>query len=311
VRLTNQLYYSLFRRSYMLDGHIVVGRNQYLYGLFYLQFHCRSDTGASPETLAAFVAEQRELRRLLARRDNHLLFIVTPSKATGLPEFLPAGVCDPPRPPDHRRRLFVRMLREGGIPVIDGAELARAMKARDPLPPFPRGSTHWSLLAGSRVAGVVMDEARRLSGEDLGQLTVDHPRWDARPVGSDADLANLLNLLWPPLDYPTGAAAPVCRPTVRGRSTTLIAVGGSFLEAVLGPIGACGLFEHVDFYFYYTLGRDRWPGAGRQPVDRGALRWGEILRPRGITVVELNEMLIGTAVPYPHDFFADAAAALR
>lgn len=311
VRLTNQVYYSVFRRSYMIDGHIIVGRDRYLYGLTYLHFYCHSDAPLSTETLAPFVADLRELQRLLARRNNNLLFIVTPSKATGLPEFLPAGLCAPPAAPDQRRRRFVGMLRQAGIAVIDGPELTRAMKARDPIPPFPRGSTHWSLLAGSRVAGVFMDDVRRLTGDDLGQLTVENPRWDAPPTGSDADFAGLLNVLWPPLDYPTGAAAPVCRSTVRGRSTALIAVGGSFLEAVLGPLAACGLFEHIDFYFYYTLGHDRLPGRGREPVDRGALRWGEMLARDGVTVVELNEMLIGTAVPYPHDFLTDALAALR
>jgi alginate O-acetyltransferase complex protein AlgJ len=311
VRLTNQFYYSLFRRSYMIEGHIVVGRDQYLYGLTYLHFYCRSDAPLSIEALARFAAGMSELRSVLARRNNHLLFIVTPSKATGLPEFLPARLCDPPAAPDHRRRLFVRMLRESGVAVIDGPELARAMKARDPLPPFPRGSVHWSLLAGSRVAGVVMEEIRRISGDDLGQLTVDTPRWNAPPVGSDADYARLLNLLRPPLDYPTGAARPVCRSTLRGRRTVAVAVGGSFLEAVLGPIGACGLFERVDFYFYYTQGHDRWPGGGREPVDRAALKWGELLARDGVTMVELNEMLIGTDVPYPHEFLGDALAALR
>jgi len=310
VRLTNQLYYSAFGRSYMLGGAIVVGREEYLYEVTYLRAYCRSTHGAGADTFASFIGKVRELQSLLARRGRPLWFMVTPSKPVIMPEFLPAGLCDRPAAPDRLRKLFVALLQDAGIPVIDGSDMALAMKARDPLPPFPRGSVHWSRLAGGRAAGALMDEITALSGVDLGGLTLRNPRWTAAPVGTDADLAAILNLLRPPLDYPTGEAESICRPTVRGQSASLIAVGGSFLITALDPIGACRLFKQMDLYFYYTLGRIRWPG-GREPVDRATLRWREMLEQAAVTVIEINESVIGPDVPHLEQFLDDALAALR
>jgi len=309
VRLTNQLYYSLFARSYMVGGTIIVGREHYLYQRDDLHAYCESARGDGT-MVTPLVDEVRELRNLLARRGHPLLFVVSPSKAVTMREFLPADLCRWPVAPDRPRRLLVEKLREAGVPVIDGPDLVREMKARDPLPPFLRGSVHWSQVAGERVAGVLLEEVRVLTGTDLGELTLGSPRWTASPTGTDRDFAELLNLLRPPLDYPTGVAAPICRPTVSGHEARLVAVGDSFLITVLDPIGACGLFKEVDLYFYYTLAHMRWPG-GREPVDRAKLRWRKTLDMAAVTVVEINEVAIDHDVPYLHQFLDDAIAALR
>jgi hypothetical protein len=309
VRMTNQIYYSAFGRSYMDRSDIIVGRDQYLYGRNYLYWYCEADRFPMTEHVTPFIVKLRELQYRLARRDRLLLFLLTPSKAVTMPEFLPARLCARPTAPDRAHKLLVALLRQAGIPVIDGPDLVLAMKAHDPLPPFPRGSVHWSRLAGSRVAAVFMDEILRLSGADLGSIAQRDPQWNHPPIGSDSDLADLLNLFWPPLDYPTGEAESICRSTASGQSTTLIAVGGSFLTAVIEPLVACNLFKRVDMYFYYTLGHTRWPG-GSEPVDRVTLKWREMLDQANVIMVEVNESMIGY-VPHLDQFLDDAIAALR
>ena len=42
VRATNQVYYSLFARSYMYSNKIVIGKRQYLYETSYLQRYCNT-----------------------------------------------------------------------------------------------------------------------------------------------------------------------------------------------------------------------------------------------------------------------------
>lgn len=309
VRLTNQVYYSAFARSYMDRSAIIVGRDQYLYELDYLHSYCEADRAPGADGLAPFIAKLHELQYRLARRDRLLLFLLTPSKAVIMPEFLPAGLCDRPAAPDRPRKLLVALLRQAGIPVIDGSDLTLAMKAQDPLPPFPRGGVHWSRLAASRVATVFMDEIQRLSGADLGRITQRDPRWTGPPIGSDADLAALLNLLRPPINYPTGTPESICQSTAHGQRTSLVAVGGSFLLTVIEPLVACNLFKQVDVYFYYTLGHMRWPG-GREPVDRATLKWREVFDQASVAVIEVNESAIGH-VPHLDQFLDDAIAALR
>ena len=197
---------------------------------------------------------------MLERSDRWLLFLLTPSKPVTMPEFLPVGVCARSPGPVAERERFLALLRQTGVTVIDGPALTKTMKVSDPVPPFPRGSSHWSRFVGAGVSVSVMEEAKRRSGRDIGQFSVDPPRWNASPTGSDAELARLLNLWRPPLDYPAPSVAWRCGPTAAGRDTRLVAVGGSFLEQVLEPIAACALFGRIDYYNYYDRWRREWPG---------------------------------------------------
>jgi len=310
VRLTNEVYYVLFAKSYMYNRHIVVGRDQYLYEIRYLTAYCRSAYGKGGSVSAPLIAKLSELRLKLARSDRGLLFLLTPSKAVTMPEFLPAGVCNTPPPLVAERERFVTALRETGISTIDGPELVQAMKANDPLPPFPRGSTHWSRLAGARVSTRVMEAVNQLSGRDVGKLLVDPLRWNAPPSDTDADLARLLNLWRPPLDYPTASVAWRCGATVQGRDIRLVAVGGSFLEQVLEPIAACALFNRIDYYNYYDKWRLEWPAHRRFPVDRTTIRWQEELSQPTVVLVELNESYISKGAPYLEMFLDDLLNAL-
>lgn len=309
VRVTNQLYYTAFRRSYMYRSSIIVGRDSVLYERAYLEAYCKPGPGEAE--LAPLVAKIAGLREDLAGRGHTLLFLVTPSKAVTMPEFLPAGLCDPPPAPERRGQTLVALLRRAGVPVIDGATLARAMKTQDPLPPFPRGGTHWSRLVGARVAALAMAEIGRLAGTDLGTLGLGEPRWDAPPIGTDADLAVLLNLLIPPLDYPTGEAELECRPTPAGQAADLIGVGGSFLGQVMRPIGLCGLFDRAEHFGYYKNYRIRYPDGLHEQFDRTALDWAALLGGRVVLLLELNERRIEPGIPWLEKFIEDAQAALR
>jgi hypothetical protein len=251
-----------------------------------------------------------ELNARLTRAGTTLLVLITPNKAAVLPERLPAGMCRPVGDPATRRERFVSALRAAGVPVIDGHAVVMAMKAEDPLPPFPRGSIHWSRLAGARVAALVLREAGRQGGVDLGGLEMRNVRWDARPEQSDRDVADLLTLFAPPLGYRVGEAEIVCRPTPLGRTRAFVTIGTSFLYQMLAPITDCRLFRQVENYFYYDVLHDRWPGPLRQRPTASTLRWRHTLAATDVVVLETGEHLIGHA-PHFDRFVSDSLATLR
>lgn len=310
IPLTNQLLYTVFAKSYMGDRTIVIGRQGELYQRLYIAAYCEGSEVGDAEALAASAARVGELNKRLSSASKVLVVLVTPSKAAVLPERLPAGVCAPAGDPATRRRWLVSKLRAAGVTVIDGHALVMAMKAEDPLPPFPRGSIHWSRLVGARIAGVVMRELGRLGDVDLGGVDVLTVRWDARPAQSDRDVANLLTLFVPPLDYRVGVPEIACRPTTIGRSRALVTVGTSFLYQILAPITDCSLFRQVENYFYYDHLYERWPGPVRERPDASKLRWRDTLAETDAVVLELGEHLIGRA-PHFDRFVTAALAALR
>jgi len=310
IPITNQLFYVAFAKSHMYDRTIVIGREGELYERTYVAAYCNRSEAGIERALAATADAVGELHDRLSREGKLLLVLITPSKAAVLPERLPAGVCPPPPDPAAVRRRFASLLRATGISVIDGHALVTAMKAEDPLPPFPHGGTHWSRLVGARVAGTLLHEVSRLSAVDAGSIDVRNVRWDGRPQKSDRDLADLLKLFAPPFGYRVGTWEPLCQPTAGGQARTLVTIGGSFLFQVLDPIIECGLFRQVENYFYYDTMYQRWPGHHRERLDRAKMQWRRKLVETDVVILEVGEHLIGHA-PHVEHFVTDALAALR
>lgn len=310
VRATNQLYYSAFQRSFANDRGMIVGRQGTLYDVQYLRDYCEPHPPGLEARLAPLLTGLQELQLRLAIRRIPMLLVVTPSKAVATPEFFPTGACQPSPAPARRTATFVSLANAAGIHVLDGPALTRAMKERDPLPPFPRGGMHWSVLVGQRVAGQVMQELNRQFRSDMGSVSLGATRWDLPPNGRDADLARLLNLLWAPTDYKTASAALECHTTDDGQATRLVAVGGSFLGVIFDALYACGLFKSVTQYFYYTQYGFNWPSSIYY-VNRKGMDWRTTFSQRTALVVEINELYIDRPVPHLEQFLDDALAALR
>jgi hypothetical protein len=308
VELVNQLEYDLFGRSYMYGEMLVIGRGDTLFERPYISRWCASS--ADPAPLGRTADQIAALRDRFVRDGRALIVLITPSKPAIVPELLPPA-CLPPADPDGPRRTFAALLAARGIPVLDGHEAAMAMKRDDPLPPFPRGGTHWSRLAAHRVASMLLEEAGRQAGADLGGLSVSAIGWSAAPAGQDSDLARLLNLYSPPLDYRVGAGTIDCRPTEVGARGELVAVGGSFLWEVLASIAACRLFAAVDYLYYYDNFEHRWPEDRRSPIVRAALSWRDRLSRARVLLLEINEEMIGKAGTHLDRFLDDALPQLR
>ncbi|MFO1059319.1 MAG: hypothetical protein U1E53_20425 [Dongiaceae bacterium] len=303
VELANQLSYDLFAVSPM-DRSIVVGRGGALFWQSYVEAWCSSRPDA--ERLQRRADRIAALRDRFERAGRALIVLIAPSKATVMPELLPAA-CPPPADPAGPRRLLAGALAERGVHVVDGYEAVMAMKRADPLPPFPRGGIHWSRLAAWRMARVVIEEAGRISGVDLGGLAVGEVGWDSPPNGDDADLAILLNLRRPPVDYRVGLGTVSCRATTAGAESTLLALGGSFLKGPLGAITRCRLFGQVDYFYYYTRFHHRWPEDRRFTVDRAAIDWRSTLARTRVLLLEMNEELIAKGGDTDLDRFLDDA----
>jgi hypothetical protein len=308
VRITNQLYFTLFGRSHVNEGRIVVGRGGNLFEINYLKSYCRR-TPTDAE-LAAFAARIGALAERLRSSGQGLVLLLTPSKAAIMPEFLPADLCEPQPGVAAVPTRFAALVRQAGVPVVDGVELAEAAKAADPLPPFPPGGIHWSNLLSLHAAGLLLDALGRAAGADFGSVAAGPVRWDAAPVGTDRDLAKLLNVLAPPDDYVVGSAEPVCRSAPAGPQPDLVAVGGSFLIPILSTFARCGLFRSIEQYFYYTRWWARYPERALQRVERASLDWRARLAPPTVLILELNASRIDGKVAWMNEFLDDALAAL-
>ena len=246
---------------------------------------------------AGIIPKLRAIQDYYRERGGVFVYLVSPSKAAHLPEhFLDRFSC--PSTPSARAQLvpqYVKALRDAGINVLDGAGLIHGLKGRYEVDLFPQGGEHWNDLSGALVVSALVQEINAQAGREIvPPFTFNYTL--SRPAGgADRELADLLNVFFPPLGYLTPKVNYVqSTPCEQGSARTLDAaiVGSSF-----GHLPASILIEHnclsaLSLYYYARLGR--YGGVPYRELQRNL---GEndlaALRNVKLMIVEDNETLIG------------------
>ena len=299
VRAKNQLIYSLFGGS--AAPGVVIGRHGQLFEQFYIDEYCRRDGGADANRLAAWARDIGAIQESVTRAGKSFVYVISPSKAARYPEDLPASATCGARATAMPDKLppYLAALREAHVRFVDGASLITAERANYSIPLFPRGGTHWNSLA----AGLTLKEITRAAPSALGQYDFTW-RQAPEPVGTDRDLADLMNLLRPDLDYPTTEIVSSHPPGDCARPPRLLAMGGSFVHQLLAAAMLSSCPPAVDYWFFMRtedngveLGHFRRPpgetGNGeRVPADSDAL--DENLRHADLVLLEENESNLST-----------------
>ena len=307
VRMNNQIAYSLFRRGNVRTSQILIGKDQHLMESGYVDEYVGIDPPTHAADLEALVREMKVVQDRLQRRGIGFLVMLTPTKPTLYPEYMPAAFQSLP-PPVRSYDLFLPLVQRYGVHYLDGPRLLRDAKAARPEPLFCQGGTHYNELGGFYQARGLAAKLAEVTGEPVPELRYDSILVDRKPVGMDADLANLLNLLRPPLDYP----APHLK-LGRGSGANSLAnkkisiVGGSFCWMPLGQLFDAGILRQMDFFFYYHTSRCTWPEHKiTDTVDVEHLDWDKTFLNSAAIVVEINQSVLkGTERSHYRAFFAD------
>jgi hypothetical protein len=300
VRAKNQLVFSLLGQSPAPD--VVIGRNAQLFEKPYVNEFCARGAPPDPAQIDAWALSIRQNQDALARLGKGFIYVVSPSKAARYPEDLPPSApcaAHAAAMPD-KIAPFRQALEARGVRFVDGATLVTQKRADYPLPLFPRGGTHWNMLA----AGLTFQEMIRVAPWAVGDMTFS---WTvaSEAVGTDRDLAELLNLLWPDYAYPTPAMVATTPPGVCPRTPRLVALGGSFVHELLvaATLAACPP-EVENWFFMRTedngieLGHYHRPPGETGNGERQTAAFGvldENLRNADFVLLEENESNVSNA----------------
>ena len=299
VRAKNQLVYSLFGVS--AAPGVVIGRHGQLFEQFYIDEFCRRDGVSDASRLSAWARDIGEIQQNVTRAGKSFVYVVSPSKAARYPEDLPASAPCSARATDMPQKLppYLDALRAAQVTFVDGAGLLAEQRANYPIPLFPRGGTHWNSLA----AGLTLKEIMRVAPSPIGAFDFSW-RLAPEPVGTDRDLADLMNLLRPDLDYSTTGIVSKSPPGDCARPPRLLAMGGSFVHQLLAAAMLSSCPPQVDYWFFMRtedngveLGHFRRPpgetGNGeRLPAEPEAL--DDNLRQADMVLLEENETNLST-----------------
>ena len=309
VRMGNQLNYSLFDKSYMHKPRgIIIGRHGWLYEDPYIKDYCNPRPTMPLGFMDNWVKEIAELQSLLARKGVTFLLLITPSKAAIYPEYIPSNLCD--AGPSSKRSYddFVPLLDKHHVNYVDGHVITQQATRIDKPPLFCQGGLHWNYLGAFYTVRMLIDELNGLLHRNAGRLGLEAVNVDHTPTDTDKDLAELLNLFFPPLDY------VVPHPVISKKGGTedlgrAIIVGTSFNWIAIDLLNTHKIFKQIDFFYYYTVGLLSFPGQRSLPIDVARIDWENTILKSDVIILEVNE--VDVTAGHASAFVSDALQHLR
>lgn len=256
IRLHNQFYYSIFSKSYMFDGGIIIGKHHYLYELPFLIKYCNSHAVKfQQDDFNLWMDNLKKIADFFQKRGQTFIYLITPSKAAYFPEYLPKNYqCYSDKRSDYP--YVVEALKKANIRYVDSAALVMNNKQKYGKALFSQGGLHWTYLGATLTTKKLIEEicnARKMSLGDLRFTTkISHS-----PIKNDADLINLANLLYPRLHYQVPNITFEKFSQKNSNPLTMVVVGTSFSDFIVQILNDTNLFKQIDLFKYLVLSHTR------------------------------------------------------
>ena len=254
VRTDNQINFSLFHQvSTQQNLSLVLGKDNNLYERPYINNYLGLDS--QPEKIIQAIAEQiRNLQNVLAANGIPFLFMLSPSKATIYPEFIPDYMISLKREKTlSNYEKLLPFLDNYGINYIDGQKFISDLKRQCDYPLFPKGGTHWNFFASYQITLQLIRSVEALTGKNINRLKLERIDWDKKQRHSDDDLARLGNL-WDPTPFFNENPYPVVhKETVKGAVLpNVLLVGASFANGPYWYLTENHLISELSDIYVYT-----------------------------------------------------------
>ena len=289
IRVNNQIRYELFGE---LDApEVVRGAKGQLFGKYYIEEYCTRTAGMGERLAADMLPKLRDIQDYYRARGGIFVYMTSPSKAAQVPEYFIDQMPCPSTPAVRAQLLptYVDALKAGGIDVIDAASLIHAAKPNYPFSLFPEGGEHWNDVGGALAATSLVEEINKQAGREIVPPFTFSYTLSSPANGADRELADLLNVFFPPLSYLTPkvkfrTAVPCA--TSPARSIDAVLVGSSFSHLPGQILIEDNCLSALNVYYYMHHGR--FGGSPYHELQR-YLKDADLARLRDAKIVILEE----------------------
>jgi len=297
IRINNEIRFHLFGE--LTAPNVFRGANGHLIEQTYLDDYCSRTEGMGAKLAAVAIPKLKDIQNFYSAHGAVFVYVITPSKAAHLPEYFVDRLPCPSTPAARTQLVpdYVSALKREGINVIDTASLIHALKGKYPFDLFPQGGVHWNDVGGAVAVSAVVDEINRLAGREIippfkFTYTMSQPA-----KGADRELADLLNVFFPPLGYQTPKVSfqpevPCAESPARQLDVEM--VGSSFGNLPSRIMIEANCLARLQFYYYATLGR--FGGEPYRELQRN-LPEGDLnaWRNAKVMILEENESFMASA----------------
>lgn len=256
VRLNNELRFRFFAEPSIPE--LFVGAEGQLSAKTYLNEYCQRRSGLARDRAEAVIPALLQIQSHYQANNAIFLYLITPSKVAHLPHhFVGRWPCSGS---EADRTGFVAEyadhLRAKGITVVDTASLVHGMRTTLNADLFPPGGIHWDELGATSATLAVVDEINRQARTSLVARPSFTYTKSSDITRTDRDLADLLNVLWPPIHYKTHRIQfqPERPCSSRpGQTASAAIVGSSFSTMLAEQLIEAGCLTNTRLFFYLML----------------------------------------------------------
>lgn len=270
----------------------VVGRQRQFYGKFSVQEYCDSwpalDTHESD--FRDFIVRTRRLADRLRAGRRAFMVVTTPSKAATLPKDLPRLQCADGEAQNRIPPRLVAALREAGVPLVDGAAMAKRVARTSPISIFPRYGIHWNEWGAYTTVAAVLGFAAEQLGDPPRKLDIVTMGVEDEPIETTKAREEVMGLYFGPREHEAPKIEFSLEPSGPPRRATL--VGDSFAEAMMEVLLRVHAFASIERFNYLTEFHESHPGGLRsENVRVNDIDWQRDVFGSDVIVLEINEML--------------------
>jgi len=252
IKTDNEINWRLFDSvSAKTHTRLVRGLGSYLFEYAYIDEYVRRPF-ISDEILHTRAEQLARAYRLLKNQGIAFLFVISPSKASIYPEYIPPAYrLDENIEQRRAYDRFLLLLDELSVPYVDGHAILAEVKAQGIYPVFAKGGTHWNYYSACVVVDGIIKELEVQNYTIYRHTQCDPPMVDTTPIGTDKDLEELLNL-WDASSFQSLAPHPslVVKKPRDDHEPRILFVGDSFSHT-LRRIMNGRTTNHSELLYYF------------------------------------------------------------
>jgi hypothetical protein len=303
IRINNQIRLKLFG-AYAAPG-VIIGENGQLIEQSYLNEYCSRNLAVLEQKAREWIPRLKELQDFYEKRGHLFIYLITPSKVAYMPEnFVHRAPCTAPeRDRLEKLPVYDRMLAAAGVHVVDSASLTHEAKGKYKVSLFPEGGVHWNGIGVANAANAILQEINRLEKRDVAPKIAWSYEVTRKVKGEDRDLADLVNVLRPKVNYETAKVTyqPLRCEDFPVSLQKVAVIGGSFISTLSKTLAGNGCLSKLEGYNYLYHGMRTGPKY--KSVKRRLTAQDIVpLRDADIVILEENESLAPGA-PHAREFY--------
>ncbi|PLX26518.1 hypothetical protein C0581_04265 [Candidatus Parcubacteria bacterium] len=289
VKTENQINWQVFNElSSKTNTRLVRGLDNYLYEYAYIDEYSRRPQ-KDVQSLEREVQMIKLLQDELKKRGIEFLFVISPSKASVYPEFIPQQYIFQDRQIWSRSYDIVKTyLDEYEVNYVDGHTLLKGIKKEGNYEIFTKGGIHWNYYGACKVSERIVEHLESLFRRSMNHVVCDPPIVDTDAYGIDKDLVELINI-W--TDEEVSGPTPHPKLDTEEPHNTFIPnilfVGDSFSHPLLQVMDN-RVYNYRELLYYFKR-RITFDNGVYSESTEDVLNWEKNIGGKDVIIIENNE----------------------